>query len=84
MYHLHKKLPSNIKGCHYESKNELISDLENILQEGDKVLVKSSKSVIVVYSGRNSRHENKLSLNVRKGFINVVLAYGSVRWRRFL
>ena len=45
MYHLHKKLPSNIKGCHYESKNELISDLENILQEGDKVLVKSSKSV---------------------------------------
>ena len=27
------------------SKNELISDLENILQEGDKVLVKSSKSV---------------------------------------
>ena len=45
MYHLHKKLPSNIKGCHYESKNELISDLESILQEGDKVLVKSSKSV---------------------------------------
>ena len=45
MYHLHKKLPSNIKGCHYASKNELISDLENILQEGDKVLVKSSKSV---------------------------------------
>ena len=45
MYHLHKKLPSNKKGCHYESKNELISDLENILQEGDKVLVKSSKSV---------------------------------------
>ena len=45
MYHLHKKLPFNIKGCHYESKNELISDLENILQEGDKVLVKSSKSV---------------------------------------
>ena len=45
MYHLHKKLPSNIKGCHYESKNELISDLENILQEGDKVLVKSSKSI---------------------------------------
>ena len=45
MHHLHKKLPSNIKGCHYESKNELISDLENILQEGDKVLVKSSKSV---------------------------------------
>ena len=45
MYHLHQKLPSNIKGCHYESKNELISDLENILQEGDKVLVKSSKSV---------------------------------------
>ena len=45
MYHLHKKLPFNIKGCHYESKNELISDLENILQEGDKVLVKSSKSI---------------------------------------
>ena len=45
MYRLHKKLPSYIKGCHYESKNELISDLENILQEGDKVLVKSSKSV---------------------------------------
>jgi UDP-N-acetylmuramoyl-tripeptide--D-alanyl-D-alanine ligase len=45
MHYLHKKLPSNIKGCHYESKNELISDLENILQEGDKVLVKSSKSV---------------------------------------
>jgi UDP-N-acetylmuramoyl-tripeptide--D-alanyl-D-alanine ligase len=45
MYHLHKKLPSKIKGCHYESKNELISDLENKLQEGDKVLVKSSKSV---------------------------------------
>ena len=45
MYHLHKKLPSNIKGCHYESKNELIADLENILQAGDKVLVKSSKSV---------------------------------------
>ena len=45
MYYLHKKLPSNIKGCHYESKSELISDLENILQEGDKVLVKSSKSV---------------------------------------
>ena len=45
MYHLHKKLPFNIKGCHYESKNELISDLENIFQEGDKVLVKASKSV---------------------------------------
>ena len=45
MYHLHKKLPPNIKGCHYESKNELISDLENIFQEGDKVLVKASKSV---------------------------------------
>ena len=45
MYHLHKKLPFNVKGCHYESKNELISDLENILQEGDKVLVKSSKSI---------------------------------------
>ena len=45
MHYLHKKLPSNIKGCHYESKNELISDLENILQEGDKVLVKSSKSI---------------------------------------
>ena len=45
MHYLHKKLPSNIKGCHYKSKNELISDLENILQEGDKVLVKSSKSV---------------------------------------
>ena len=45
MYHLHKKLPSNIKGCHYESKNDLISDLKNILQEGDKVLVKSSKSI---------------------------------------
>ena len=45
MYHLHKKLPSKIKGHHYWSKNEFISDLENILQEGDKVLVKSSKSV---------------------------------------
>ncbi len=45
MNHLHKKLPSNIKGCHYESINDLISDLKNILQEGDKVLVKSSKSV---------------------------------------
>ena len=45
MYHLHKKPPPNIKGCHYESKNELISDLENIFQEGDKVLVKASKSV---------------------------------------
>ena len=45
MYHLHKKLSPNIKGRHYESKNELISDLENIFQEGDKVLVKASKSV---------------------------------------
>ena len=45
MHHLHSKLPSDKKGCHYRNKNELISDLENIIRNGDIVLVKSSKSV---------------------------------------
>ena len=45
MHHLHSKLPLDKKGCHYRNKNELISDLENIIRNGDIVLVKSSKSV---------------------------------------
>ena len=45
MHHLHSKLPSDKKGYHYRNKNELISDLENIIRNGDIVLVKSSKSV---------------------------------------
>ena len=66
MYYLHKKLPSNIKGCH-ESKMELISDLENILQEGDKVLVKSSKSVgLSSIVDALAPRRNKLSLNVQR------------------
>ena len=45
MQNLHGQLPLNKKGCHYSNKIEIISDLENILREGDVVLVKSSKSV---------------------------------------
>jgi UDP-N-acetylmuramoyl-tripeptide--D-alanyl-D-alanine ligase len=45
MHHLHSKLPLDKKGYHYRNKNELISDLENIIRNGDIVLVKSSKSV---------------------------------------
>ncbi|MGL9761152.1 MAG: UDP-N-acetylmuramoyl-tripeptide--D-alanyl-D-alanine ligase [Wolbachia sp.] len=42
MLELHRLLPSNIKGTHFNDHNQLKSDLANIVQNNDVILVKGS------------------------------------------
>ncbi|MGL9732698.1 MAG: UDP-N-acetylmuramoyl-tripeptide--D-alanyl-D-alanine ligase [Wolbachia sp.] len=43
MLELHKLLPNNIKGVHFNDLNQLKSDLDNIVQNNDVILVKGSR-----------------------------------------
>ncbi len=45
MLKLHRLLPSNIKGTHFNDSNQLKSNLANIVQNNDVVLVKGSRGV---------------------------------------
>ncbi len=45
MLKLHRLLPGNIKGTHFNDSNQLKSNLANIVQNNDVVLVKGSRGV---------------------------------------
>lgn len=45
MLELHRLLPSNIKGTHFNDPNQLKSDLANIVQNNDVILVKGSRGM---------------------------------------
>lgn len=45
MLELHRLLPSNIKGTHFNDSNQLKSDLANIVQNNDVILVKGSRGM---------------------------------------
>ncbi|MCM1001987.1 UDP-N-acetylmuramoyl-tripeptide--D-alanyl-D-alanine ligase [Wolbachia pipientis] len=45
MLELHRLLPSNIKGTHFNDSNQLKSDLANIVQSNDVILVKGSRGM---------------------------------------
>lgn len=42
MLELHELLPDNIRGAHLNYSNQLKSDLANIIQNNDAILVKGS------------------------------------------
>nr|CAD7413745.1 unnamed protein product [Timema poppensis] len=43
MLELHELLPDNIRGAHFNDSNQLKSDLANIIQNNDAILVKGSR-----------------------------------------
>lgn len=45
MLELHRLLPSNIKGTHFNDSNQLKSDVANIVQNNDVILVKGSRGM---------------------------------------
>ncbi|WP_168464418.1 UDP-N-acetylmuramoyl-tripeptide--D-alanyl-D-alanine ligase [Wolbachia endosymbiont of Ctenocephalides felis wCfeT] len=45
MLELHKLLPSNIKGIHFNDSNQLKDDLVNIVHDNDAILVKGSRGM---------------------------------------
>ncbi|WP_341808026.1 UDP-N-acetylmuramoyl-tripeptide--D-alanyl-D-alanine ligase [Wolbachia endosymbiont (group E) of Neria commutata] len=45
MLELHKLLPSNIKGIHFDDSNQLKDDLTKIIQNDDVILVKGSRGM---------------------------------------
>lgn len=45
MLELHRLLPNNIKGAHFNDSNQLKSDLANIVQNNDVILVKGSRGM---------------------------------------
>ncbi|MGL9717583.1 MAG: UDP-N-acetylmuramoyl-tripeptide--D-alanyl-D-alanine ligase [Wolbachia sp.] len=45
MLELHGLLPGNIKGTHFNDSNQLKSDLANIVQDNDVILVKGSRGM---------------------------------------
>ena len=45
MLELHELLPDNIRGAHFNDSNQLKSDLANIIQNNDAILVKGSRGM---------------------------------------
>lgn len=45
MLELHELLPDNIRGTHFNDSNQLKSDLANIIQNNDAILVKGSRGM---------------------------------------
>ncbi|WP_341818544.1 UDP-N-acetylmuramoyl-tripeptide--D-alanyl-D-alanine ligase [Wolbachia endosymbiont (group B) of Ennomos erosarius] len=45
MLELHELLPDNIRGAHFNDSNQLKSDLANIIQNNDAILVKGSQGM---------------------------------------
>ncbi|WP_349967340.1 UDP-N-acetylmuramoyl-tripeptide--D-alanyl-D-alanine ligase [Wolbachia endosymbiont of Armadillidium arcangelii] len=45
MLELHELLPDNIRGTHFNDSNQLKSDLANIIQNNDAILVKGSREM---------------------------------------
>lgn len=45
MLELHRLLPGNIRGTHFNDSNQLKSDLANIIQNNDAILVKGSRGM---------------------------------------
>ncbi|KAB2978377.1 MULTISPECIES: UDP-N-acetylmuramoyl-tripeptide--D-alanyl-D-alanine ligase [unclassified Wolbachia] len=45
MLELHELLPDNIRGTHFSDSNQLKSDLANIIQNNDAILVKGSRGM---------------------------------------